>query len=77
MPKWTEDELAAAVSIVNSEQLSLRKATIKYDIPYATLRIAMHVRDIPAKVGAGRSTVLTHQEEEEIVYTCQVREPAL
>ena len=75
MPKWTEDELAVAVSKVNSKQLSLRKAAIKYDIPYATLR--SHVRDIPAKVGAGRPTVLTHQEEEEIVYTCQVRETAL
>lgn len=70
MLKWTEEQLSAAVAKVKANELSSRKVAVKYDVPYATLR--SHVKGIPAKVGAGRPTVLTHQEEEEIVYTCQV-----
>ena len=70
MPKWTKEELDAAVGKVKRKELSLRKAANKYGIPVGTLH--SHVHGIPAKVGAGKPTILTHREEEEIVYTCQV-----
>ena len=71
MPKWSKEQLELAVAKVKAKQLSMRKAAETYGVPVSTLH--SHVHSIPEKVGAGRPTVLTHQEEKEIVYTCQVK----
>ena len=71
MPKWSKEQLELAVAKVKAKQLSMRKAAETYGVPVSTLH--SHVHSIPEEVGAGRPTVLTHQEEKEIVYTCQVK----
>ena len=71
MPKWTKEQLQEAVQTVKVKQLSINKAAQMFGIPVSTLH--SHVHGGPSKVGAGRPTTLTYEEEREIVYTCQVR----
>ena len=59
-----KEQLELAVAKVKAKQLSMRKAAETYGVPVSTLH--SHVHSIPEKVGAGRPTVLTHQEEKEI-----------
>ena len=55
---------------VRMKQMSLNKASKVYGIPVVTLH--RHIHGGASKVGAGRPTILTYEEEKEIVYTCQV-----
>ena len=70
MPKWTRLQLEAAVQKVKKREITLNKAARVYNIPPTTLH--RHVHATQTKVGAGRQTILTREEEEEIVYTCLV-----
>ena len=66
-----EKLLAALDDIENGKgKLSLRATAKKYGVPYTTLND--HVSRKYTRIGAGRPTVLTAAEEEEIVYCCQV-----
>ena len=62
--KWSRDQLEEAVKMVKSKKMSQNRAANVYGIPVSTLH--SHVRHIPGKVGAGRPTVLTYEEEREI-----------
>ena len=68
--RWTKESLTAAVEKVKSGELSQNKAAKLYGIPITTLHDHMH--GLASKVGAGRPTTLTYEEEKEIVYSCQV-----
>lgn len=68
--KWTKESLDVALQRVKSGELSQNRAAILYGIPLTTLHD--HVHGNVSKVGAGRPTVLTYEEEREIVYSCQV-----
>ena len=76
MPKWTKLQLEVAVQKVKKREITLNKAARVYNIPATTLHIQpkpkleLEVHSTKTKVGAGRQTILTHGEEEEIVYTC-------
>ena len=71
MPQWTKEQLQEAIQKVKAKQLSINKAAQMFGIPVSTLH--SHLHGGPSKVGAGRPTTLTHEEEREIVYICQVR----
>jgi len=71
MPQWTKEQLQEAIHKVKAKQLSLNKAAQMFGIPVSTLH--SHLHEGPSKVGAGRPTTLTYEEEREIVYICQVR----
>ena len=63
-------QLETAVRKVKQREMSWNKAAKVYNIPTTTLtqtRARNH-----NKVGAGRLTILTYEEEKEIVYTCQL-----
>ena len=72
MPKWSKQQLDAALKEVArlKGKASINAISKKYGIPVSTLHD--HVRGKVKKVGAGKPTVLTYAEEEEIVYCCQV-----
>ena len=55
---------------MRENSLSLRAAAQTYGIPRSTL--SEHLRGVRSKRYGGGSTVLTHDEEREIVVTCQV-----
>ena len=64
------ENLAVAIRMVQSKELTIAQASRRYEVPYTTLHD--HVTGISQKIGAGRPTVLTRAEEQEIVVTCQV-----
>ena len=68
--KWTDRQLSEAVDKVKNKDLSVRAAALTYGIPRSTL--SEHVRGVRGKRKGGGSTVLTQEEESEIVLTCQV-----
>lgn len=68
--KWTKDQLDLAIQQVRSMKMSLNRASKVYGIPVSSLH--RHFHGGATKVGAGRPTVLTYNEEKEIVYICQV-----
>ena len=68
--KWTHHQLFEAVEKVRKKELSLRSAAATYGIPRSTL--SDHLRGVSSKRYGGCSTVLTREEEREIVVTCQV-----
>jgi hypothetical protein len=68
--KWSDEQLHEAVQKVKSHELSLRAAALSYGIPKSTL--SDHVKGVSSKRYGGCSTVLTREEEQEIVLTCQV-----
>ena len=68
--KWNDEQLHEAVQKVKSHELSLRAAALSYGIPKSTL--SDHVKGVSSKRYGGCSTVLTREEEQEIVLTCQV-----
>ena len=72
MPKWKQEQLEAALNEIESGKgkESIYKLAKKYGIPSSTLYD--HARKKVSKSGAGRPTVLTRAEEEELVYCCQV-----
>ena len=69
--KWSKESLAVAIQKVKSGELSQNRAAKLYGIPVTTLHD--HVHGLASKVGAGRPTILTYEEEREIVYSCQVQ----
>ena len=70
MPRWTEKQLKLAIAKVKSKEMSQNQAARVYGIPVSTLH--NHVHAPHSKVGAGRPTILTYEEEKEIAYICQV-----
>ena len=50
--------------------MSVYSIVKKYGVPFSTLHDHLLKKD--TQVGAGRPTILTHEEEREIVYPCQV-----
>ena len=72
MPKWTKRDLDLAVHKVKSKQMSFNKAAKVFEIPLSTLHSHVMLHAVTTRVLAGRPTVLTYHEEQEIVYCCQV-----
>ena len=72
MPKWKQEQLDAALKAIESGKgkETIHKLAKKHGIPSSTLYD--HARKKVSKSGAGRPTVLTWAEEEELVYCCQV-----
>ena len=72
MPRWKKKQLDDALKELERSKgkVSVTATAKKYGIPVSTLHD--HVKGKAKKVGAGKPTVLTHTEEEEIVYCCQV-----
>lgn len=68
--KWSDSQLVAAKHAVQEGQLSIRGASIKFDIPRSTLHD--HLSGTSSKRYGGPPTVLTASEEKEIVRTCLV-----
>lgn len=68
--KWTTEQLEEAVAKVREKTLSVRAAAATYGIPRSTL--SEHIRGVRSKRYGGGSTVLSKEEEREIVLTCQV-----
>ena len=72
MPKWTKDKLEKVIEEVNeNKQSSVRSIAIKYGIPPTTLYEDVRP-GVSRSIGAGKPSVLTRDEEQEIVYCCQV-----
>ena len=72
MPKWKQEQLKAVLKEIETVKgkESILKLAKKYGIPSSTLYD--HARKKDSKSGAGRPTVSTRAEEEELVYCCQV-----
>ncbi|XP_063954148.1 uncharacterized protein LOC129283361 [Lytechinus pictus] len=66
-PKWKEDDVAAALRRVRYGELSIRKASQEYGIPYETLRDKVSGRNPTSVKRFGPRPFLTEKEEEEIV----------
>ena len=68
--KWTTKQLEEATEKVRDKTLSVRAAAATYGIPRSTL--SEHVRGVRSKRYGGGSTMLSQEEEREIVIMCQV-----
>lgn len=68
--KWTTEQLHEAIEKVRKKELTLRAAAVTYGIPRSTL--SDHLCGVSSKRYGGGSTVLTRNEEREIVVTCQI-----
>ena len=67
MPKWSKANLQAALREIESgEATSINSAAKKYGILKSTLYD--HAKKKVTRAGAGRPTVLSEKEEEEVVY---------
>ena len=64
-----ENLRAALQELEKNKGVSVRSVAQKFGVPPTTLQ--RHV-NTDSQIGAGRPTVLTHAEEREIVYSCQV-----
>ncbi len=65
-----KENLATAIGVVQTKELTVAQASRRYGVPYTSLRD--HVKGISKKIGAGCPTVLIRAEEQEIVVTFQV-----
>ena len=65
--EWTNEQLHEAVEKVKTKELTLRAAALTYRIPRSTL--FDQLRGVSGKWYGGGSTVLTRDEEREIVVT--------
>ena len=64
------EKLQAALQEIRKKKgVSVRSLARKYGIPPSTLH--RHAR-MESRIGAGRPTILTPEEEKEVVYSCQV-----
>ena len=61
--------MVAARGAVENKQLSLRGAEERFDVPKSTIHD--HTSGKRTRVGAGRPTILTEEEERSIVRSCQ------
>ena len=64
----TKSRIDAAKEAMQSQGLSLRKASERYGVPKSTLYYHL---SSGMKCGAGRPTVLTEEEEKSIARSCQ------
>ena len=64
-----ENLRAALQELENNKGLSVRSLAKKFGVPPTTLQ---HHVNTESQISAGQPTVLTHTEEREIVYSCQV-----
>ena len=67
---WSDGQLAAAMHAIKQGQLSIRGASMKFNIPKSTLHD--HLSGTSSKRYGGPPTVLTASEEKEIVRSCLV-----
>ena len=67
--KGRDQRVAAAKKAVESSKLSLRTAEERFDVPKSTIHD--HLTGRCTKIGAGKPTVLTEEEEKSIVRSCQ------
>ena len=72
IPKWKAEQLEAALKEVrkSEEKISVREIAKKYSVPSSMLH--KHAKKNVSKSIAGKPTILTRDEEQEIVYCCQV-----
>ena len=68
-PKYTKEDVARAVTAVKEQKMSQLLAAKKFNVPRTTLRD--HLFDSGTKIGAGRSTVFSMEEERELVASLQ------
>ena len=68
--RYTPEQLKAAVEAVNRGEVKLCQASRKYGIPLTTL--GDHAKRGLTRIGAGSPTILTENEEKEIVVSVQV-----
>ena len=69
--KWTVEDMSLAVQAVKENRMSVRGASKHYHIPKETLRRRI-IGTTTVDGKAGHPTVLTKEEEKEIVETCQM-----
>ena len=74
--RYTPKQLEAAVEVVKQGEVKLCQASKKYNIPP---RIPLttsgdHTKQGISRIGAGSLTILTKEEEKEIVEKCRVEE---
>ena len=71
---WTPETMKRALSDVTNKRMTMYRAARFHNIPETTLRRYVKVtKNQPLVVKqVGRSTVLTMDEEDEIVQTCQL-----
>ena len=69
--KYTSEQLPAAIRSVKERNIiKVPVAAEKYHVPLSTLY--HHVKERVTKIGAGAPTILTKEEEKEIVVSLQV-----
>ena len=68
--KYTSEQLLAAIRSIKEHGMKVAVAAEKYHVPLSTLYD--HIKERVIKIGAGAPTVLTKEEEKEIVITLQV-----
>ncbi len=68
--QWTSAQLDAAMKAVQSGQMSVRAAGLRFSIPKSTLQD--HLKGTSTKRYGGPQTILTTSEEKEIVTSCIV-----
>jgi len=64
--KWTQEDMSKAIEDVKESTLSIRKAAVKHTVPRTTLRNHI-LGTVQSGARPGPPTVLTNEEEEEIV----------
>jgi transposase len=70
MAKKESLQLALAALESGKGKLSIRAASKQFGVPYSTLQD--HTSKRYTNIGSGHPTILTADEEKEIVYSCQV-----
>ncbi len=68
--QWTDVQMTAAKKAVQSGELSIGRAAVKFGIPKSTL--GDHVKGTSSKRYGGPRTILSAAEEKEIVTDCMV-----
>ena len=68
--KWTDVQLQMALAAVRKEEMKAHAAALKYGIPSSTFYD--HLQGRSKKRYGGPPTVLSHEEEGEIVAACQI-----
>ncbi|KAG5870771.1 hypothetical protein JTB14_032851 [Gonioctena quinquepunctata] len=72
--RYSQDDLLRAVSDVKNKNSTYRQASQEYNIPVAVIFHRIKGRSIPeTKMGAGRSTALSAEVEEQIVECLKAR----
>ena len=64
-PTYSKEDLKAALKAVKDKEMKILVASRKFNIPRSTL--STHLKNSEIRIGSGHPTVLSPQEEEEIV----------